>query len=407
MSRRVSWIIAAVCLLAVGLAGFSALAKVGPLAGLLWSTQGVVRPSDVPACGPAWRVVPAAATSLTYNELHALAAIAPDNVWAAGIYGGEEYALTLVENWDGTGWKESASSSVPDFSNHLYGMAAVEADDIWIVGASHQGTSLWRSLALRWNGVEWSIVPMPSKGRISSLNAVAAAGKRDVWAVGEAEARLRGEDTEALVMRWDGATWSIVETGITRQNATLSAVTVIAPDDVWAAGSYSDASGTVLKPLLIHWNGVEWSEAETNTDGAIWGMAAKATDDVWAVGSFGPQTLALHWDGETWRRVATPNPGDGRGNNVLNAVEVTEQGRVWAVGSYSEERIDRALAMEWDGREWKQQPAPSPGDYSDVLWAVEAVPGGGGEMWAAGATIADPLGNNLPLILRYSEPCLR
>jgi hypothetical protein len=187
-------------------------------------------------------------------------------------------------------------------------------------------------------------------------------------------------------------------------------VKAIGPDDVWAAGSYSDASGTVLKPLLIHWDGVRWRKVEANSDGAIWGLAAVSASEVWAVGNFGPQTLALRWDGVEWKRVATPNPGDGRGNNVLNAISVLkDEGRgtneVRAVGSYSEGGKDRALALMWDGVEWRQEHAPTPGNYSDVLWAVEAVPGSGGEWWAAGASIADQLGNNLPVVLRYSEPC--
>jgi hypothetical protein len=403
MGKQLRWILAVGCLLVLGLASISAFGRVGPLATLFGK-------DSVPRCGFAWRVVPAASASRTYNELHTLAALAPDNVWAAGIYGGEEYALTLVEQWDGEEWREQASPSVADFSNHLYAMAAVSAEDIWIVGASHQGTDLWRTLALHWDGRDWAIVPTPSRGRISSLNAVDALAGGDVWAVGEGPVGSAMAGTEALVMRWDGVEWRVVETGIEEQNATLSAVKAIGPDDVWAAGSYSDASGTVLKPLLIHWDGVRWRKVEANSDGAIWGLAAVSAREVWAVGNFGPQTLALRWDGVEWKRVATPNPGDGRGNNVLNAISVLkDEGRgtneVRAVGSYSEGGKDRALALMWDGVEWRQEHAPTPGNYSDVLRALEAVPGSGGEWWAAGASIADQLGNNLPVVLRYSEPC--
>ncbi len=386
------------CLLVVGLASISAFAKLGPLAGLFGR-------GGIPECGPAWRPVAAASASRTYNELHALAALSADDVWAAGIYGGEEYALTLVEHWDGTEWTESPSPSVADFSNHLYGMAAITPDDIWIVGASHQGTDLWRTLALHWDGTVWTIVPTPSRLKISSLNAVGALGADDVWAVGEELAGNRTTGTQALVMHWDGTVWRTVETGIVEQNATLSVVAAIAPDDVWVGGSYSDASGTVLKPLLAHWDGVKWSSVEANSDGAVWGMSALSKNDIWAVGAFGPQTLSLHWDGVDWKRVATPNPGDGSGNNGLNAVAAVSQGEVWAVGSYSEGGKDRSLAAKWDGDEWRQVQAPSLGDYSDVLSAVVAVPGSGGELWAAGASIADQLGNNLPVILRYSDPC--
>ena len=403
MRKYLTIMLAAIAALALG----SVLLGVGPVSEVLrsWANNGVTRPSSVPKCGFAWRPVPAASASRTYNEFHALAALATDDVWAAGIYGAEEYALTLVEHWDGEEWTESASPSVADFSNHLYGMSATSPEDMWVVGASHQGTDLWRTLALHWDGREWGIVPTPSRLKISSLNAVDALASDDVWAVGEESLGNRTAGTRALVMRWDGGEWRGVEAGIDEPNATLSAVTAIARDDVWAAGSYSDMSGTVLKPLLAHWDGTTWSRVEAGSDGAIWGMSAVSVTDVWAVGNFGPQTLALHWDGVEWKRVVTPNPGDGKGNNGLNAVAAVSPGEVWAVGSYSEGGKDRALAMKWDGMGWKQAPAPSLGEYSDALWAVEAVPGAGGELWAAGASIADQLGNNLPVILRYSEPC--
>src|SRR5436309_576197 len=82
-------------LLGSGLMGF------GPVADALrrLGSGNVVRPPDVPACGWAWRSVPAASASAAYNELHALAAVGPNDVWAAGIYGGEQYALTLIERW--------------------------------------------------------------------------------------------------------------------------------------------------------------------------------------------------------------------------------------------------------------------------------------------------------------------
>jgi hypothetical protein len=390
---RKNSLIGLLVLLAVGVAGW-----------LAWATfagsGSVVRSEHIPACGRAWRVVQPAAASKAYNELHTLAAVAPDDVWAAGIYGGEEFALTLVEHWDGREWKLSPSPSVPGFSNHLYGLAAVGKVDVWAVGASHQGTDLWRTLAMHWDGVEWTIVETPDVGQINSLNAVASASKDDVWAVGEVSGGSRGQGTQALVMHWDGAGWKVVDTGNTRQNGTLNAVVAVAAEDTWAAGSYSDKSGTVLRPFYLHWDGVGWKEVESDGEGEIWGMSAVSATDIWAVGNFGSQTLVEHWSGAKWTRIASPNPGEG--NNALNGVAVGGS-EVWAVGSYNDGKADRALAMKWNGKEWTAERAPSVGDYSDVLSAVAVAPGG--NVWAVGSSIADELGNNLPLVERYHDPC--
>lgn len=395
-----------VCLLAVGLAGLSLWTGVGPVAQLLGKANGgVVRAADVPACGAAWRSVQAASGSAAYNELHAVSALSPTAAWAAGIYGGEQFALTLIESWDGTQWREVSSPSIPDFSNHLYGVAALSATDAWIVGASHQGTGLWKTLALHWDGATWSIVPTPDPGSIDSLNAVAAISSDNVWAVGEVTSSARTAGSQAMMLHWDGKAWAVVDTGISEQNGTLSSVVVLAPDDIWAAGSFADKSGTVLQPLFVHFDGKAWKEvgASDPSGGTIWGMSALAPDDIWAVGSFGALTAAFHWDGAGWKRVPTPNPGDGKGSNTLNAVTAVSAREAWAVGSYSEGGKDRALALKWDGKAWTQAPAPSVGDYSDVLNAIVAVPGG--EMWAVGSTIADASGDNLPVVLRYGDPC--
>jgi hypothetical protein len=408
MNRQWSVIAGVVCLLAVGLASISVWAGVGPVAQLFGVAKGgVVRASDVPTCGAVWRPVQAAAGSAAYNELHAVTAVSPNDAWAAGIYGGEQYALTLIERWDGTQWREVSSPSIPDFSNHLSGIVTLTSTDAWIVGASHQGTGLWKTLAIHWDGSTWSITPTPDLGSINALNAVAALSGDEVWAVGDVTTSAHTGGSQVMVMRWDGKAWGVVDTGIKEQNGTLSSIVALAPDDIWAAGSFADKSGTALQPLFIHWDGKSWQEASATDQrgGTVWGMSALSPDDIWVVGSFGALTAAFHWDGTAWKRVPTPNPGDGKGNNTLNAVTVVSANEAWAVGSYSQEGIDRSLALKWDGSTWTQAPVPSLGDYSDALNAIAQVPGSGGEVWAAGSTIADRSGDNLPVILRYSEPC--
>jgi hypothetical protein len=65
----------------------------------------------------------------------------------------------------------------------------------------------------------------------------------------------------------------------------------------------------------------------------LFGASADATDDAWAVGFHGSDnigTSAMHWDGTTWKSVATPNVGEG--TNKLNAVLALAPNDVWAVG---------------------------------------------------------------------------
>ncbi|MBF6614582.1 MAG: hypothetical protein IVW55_15830 [Chloroflexi bacterium] len=399
-------IVLIIVIVLVTASAISALTGVGPVAdALLRPGDRLVRPSDVPACGWAWRAVPAAPAGTASNELHAAVALSPTDAWAAGLYGGEEYALTLIERWNGKEWREAVSPSVGNASNHLYSMTALSPTDIWAVGASHQGTDLWRTLSLHWDGKEWSIVPTPSPGALNSLNAVSVVSSDEVWAVGDMTLNTLTGSSQLLVTRWDGKGWQRVETGVEERNATLSAVAALSSNDIWAAGSYTDKLGTLTQPLFLHWNGRSWQEVKVEGGGAVWGISARSASDIWAVGNLGPATATFHWDGKLWRRVPTPNPGDGRGNNSLNAVAVVASNEAWAVGSYSRGGKGRPLALRWDGNKWAESPAPTPGEYLDVLSMVAPVPASGGEIWAVGSTIADNFGNNLPLIQKYSSPC--
>jgi hypothetical protein len=328
--------------------------------------EAFARPSDVPQCGLAWRPVDAAKPSPIYNELHGVAVLSPDNAWAVGTLGEESAALTLIEHWDGTSWSHVDSPNVPGFSNHLYAVAALSPTDIWAAGAHHNGTDVWQTTAMHWDGTSWRIVPTPSIGPISSLNALAAISPNDVWAAGESSTGSKGQGTQALLMHWDGSAWTLEQSLPRQQNSTLTALAALSPNDIWAAGSYTDKSGTVQTPLFLHWDGSAWNEVDAGGNGTIWGLSALSPNDVWAVGSYGPQSVAMHWDGKSWQRIPTPNVGTG--NNALNSVAALSTNDVWAVGSGYLDNADVAASMHWDGKEWKTAPAVTLGRNSDVLW---------------------------------------
>ena len=360
------------------------------------------RPGDVAACGPAWRVVQGPNPSKDYNELHAMSATAPNNIWAVGTLGTEDFALTFITRWNGIGWNQMPSPSIPEFSNHLYGVSALPGGDAWAVGASHRGTDDWHTLAMRWEGSKWNIVSTPNVAQISALNAVAALSAEDAWAVGESSTGSKGTGSRALIEHWNGHEWSIVLPPNTPPNSTLSTIAALSGNNIWAAGSYSDKSGTLDRPLVLHYDGKGWSTAPTgDAAGALWSIAAIANDNVWAVGNNGPQSLTMHWDGTRWSVVPSPNPR--RGSNSLNSVAANGPNDVWAAGSSGGGGSDRTMSIHWDGTRWNAIPIPTTGDYSDTINSVAALPNG--DVWAVGSTIADTHGTNLAVIEKYSDPC--
>ena len=66
-------------------------------------------------------------------------------------------------------------------------------------------------------------------------------------------------------------------------------------------------------------------------------------------------------------------PHPGAVDNFLNGVTVTSAGNAWAVGDYSNSTTDsETLILHWNGRTWTRVASPNPGGTSNKLWAVAA-----------------------------------
>lgn len=95
-------------------------------------------------------------------------------------------------------------------------------------------------------------------------------------------------------------------------------------------------------------------------------VASGAPGQAWAVGvtysSDGAYevTRIEHWNGLSWARVPSPNPGGTASENVLNSVAATSQGRAWAVGWYLHGIQYHCLVEAWDGHHWGSERVPLP-----------------------------------------------
>ena len=124
------------------------------------------------------------------NDLHAVAAAAPDDVWAVGDVWDPTPAALLL-HWDGTQWAIVPGAALPPGSVELDGAAALAPDDAWAVGFDSAG-----ALTEHWDGTQWSVVPAAGAGQ---LYAVAGVASDDVWAV--------GFGGNGLIEHWNGLAW--------------------------------------------------------------------------------------------------------------------------------------------------------------------------------------------------------
>jgi hypothetical protein len=126
--------------------------------------------------GNGWSVV--ATPQPQGSILEGITALSPTDVWAVG-YQRNGAHLTLVLHYDGSSWTVVPSpnpSTAYNADNELRSVAALAPDDIWAVGMyQNEQTSIHqhRTLIEHWDGTSWSIVSSPSPGHSSELNAAA------------------------------------------------------------------------------------------------------------------------------------------------------------------------------------------------------------------------------------------
>jgi hypothetical protein len=260
----------------------------------------------------------------------------------------------------------------------LTAIDGVDANDVWAVGESHGRNAQWRSLVAHWDGASWTLVAVPDVG---GLAAITVTQTSDAWALG----------TTGL-LHWDGATWS-VEALPRGSYVSLSAS---GPNDLWIAGTRPGPmvgkNSRGLSSVVAHYDGSDWTVMHPpnrgTRDNYLNGIVARSPTDVWAggysvdLGRRAPEaeSLTMHWDGNTWSVVRSPNPSPSL--DVIWAMGSDEAGGVWALGQYqASDHHLHALVLRWNGRSWVAAKLQGTSN-----WSAQSVSGAApGPIWVVGA----------------------
>lgn len=353
------------------------------------------------ACTPTWRLVdaprPAGATSA---HLTGVSVVSTKDVRFSG---NVETQYPWVPRWDGRTFGESqplphAPKVSASVASHALSLSS--ATEGWqLVGGFDHGQS--RISAARWHAGRWTIMPTaPSPDPLHRgiiLQDVVSVSATDAWAVGmfyqaDSGTVVGAAPTGAVIERWDGTRWSIVDNpAAALPGAYLSAVTAVTPTDVWAVGRQTDSAGTVV-PLTAHFDGTQWRVVPAptgSTPSALYGVSASGSRDVWAVGAqTRPGTgnvaapLVLRWNGTQWSEM-TGLPDIG--NAKLRAVYAASPTRVWAVGEFP--HPSTVVFLHWNGKSFQAVPVPGPQQYG-LRYIYEDIDGTGPEdVWAVGGVV--------------------
>jgi len=322
-------------------------------------------------CG-GWSIVPSPNATSFMNQLNAVAAISPTDVWAIGIgVAPNSPTVALIEHWDGTKWSLVSS---PDAGAFLFGVTAVSATNVWAVGVDPTGTVIEH-----WDGISWQLVKSPSVDGI--FLGVSAQSATDIWAVGEL---FNGD---LLTEHWDGSTWQVVPApGVPNKSSKFNSVSVLSPTDAWAVGSYiGHGSHAESYSLSEHWDGTAWHIVPTPNVGKfspLNAVVALSSSNVWAVGNVIDSTLDEHWDGQQWHVVSPSLNGQ---NHSVAAVSATD---IWAVGAALVHFKDQTFTEQWNGSQWQHVRSPNvtantlSSSYDNLLLGVSA--SSAHNIWAVG-----------------------
>lgn len=255
--------------------------------------------------------------------MKAITFVSENNGWVVGEGG-------YIAHWDGISWSQVESPTEATIN----AVAFITPDDGWAVGDGAQ--------ILHWDGNTWVVVMpyLPSSEGPSSesyfLNGIAFVNADDGWAVG-------GISTEmgcvARILRWDGKNWREVYANYC--DCALTAISVIAADNIWAVGGGS-------RGITLHWNGDQWEQVTNPTQSWLYSVSANASDDVWAVGEDivlnSPLTrgVILHWNGLEWSEIRLPF------QSFLN--------QLYFVAAFSKDNVvfDGYSHLHWNGKRWTQ-----------------------------------------------------
>lgn len=202
--------------------------------------------------GTSWSTTPLPDAGV--DKLAGVKAFGPNDAWAVGrrITTASPQTRTLILHWNGSAWSIVPSANPNPNTDSLRAVDGTSSSDLWAVGQqapSESSTGVGpgtRTLTEHFSGSRWTAVTSPSTGDDDTLGGVAAVSPTAISTVGSFDDRTGSIPvSRTLAERFNGTSWSIVPSGNTSTTDTLLAGTARIPGttSVWAVGFRLTATG--------------------------------------------------------------------------------------------------------------------------------------------------------------------
>ncbi|GAP12603.1 uncharacterized protein related to plant photosystem II stability/assembly factor [Longilinea arvoryzae] len=334
--------------IAVGMADLSGPSGVG-------LANAPVEAVSSPIAGYTWSVVSSPVTA----DLNSVAMLSANDGWAVGDNG-------TVLRFDGKNWIAFNAPVTP--TTTLAAVSMSSADNGWAIGMDE--TPPYYGVILRWNGIEWVAVPLPSPPWPFAMADVSVPNDTSAWIAGGIFVCSLGQPCNpeyalGTILHWNGSAWDYTSFPYLR----FSAISMLSDTDGWAVGLELVQPTRQLRSCILHWNGTSWTAVEhplTEYPGGsirfiLEEIAALDPNTAWTAVS--GQNRFLRWNGTSWTAVDSPIRG-------RPSIDILSAGDAWAVGGEGD-------IGHWDGNTWALVPSPVSATLNSVSlvspfdgWAV-------------------------------------
>jgi hypothetical protein len=240
-------------------------------------------------------------------------------------------------------------------SDEMLSVAAAGARDVWAVGEICSPLCSQRPLVEHWAGAGWrTIPPPPGRGPLIPPTVISASSATNVWVFGDTV----GLTTQ--VSGWNGSRWASFR--FPGQVRTYAAA-VFSRTDVWAFGEKFIPATASSRPYVVRFTGRRWLRVPSPL--VPQAASAVAPDDIWAVGTLtGPGEVwaAARWNGSNWQTLRFPPlpPAIGGSEVLGTAIEAFSARNAWVdfwltTGAAAPDSI---LVLHWNGQAWSKVGVP-------------------------------------------------
>ena len=266
----------------------------------------------------------------------------------------EQGMATAIMRWDGDKWEDITgnfsivvdalkagriSSNIP-----VVALAVNGEDNLYVSGmfyyptADHTG-ELPMGYVAKWNQENWSVLGQGFDGLNISNLAVSAAGEGYI----SGEQPLTSEGTSSFIARWDGKTWTQLNT------SKLKTTQSIALDKSGLLYAYDQSN------VIAYWDSTDWTTITDQMGGeapAVYDMAVDKNGQLCIGGSFEsvsgiPARYIACWNGISWHAL------EEGVNERVNALTFDPSGDLYAVGFFTEAgSLPADHAARWNGETW-------------------------------------------------------